>query len=262
MYEDLEPIAGLRHGATVEPIMREMQKNLSEAIEHFGARGLARSGPLEAEKLRIRVAASERACRALYEIWLDLITRRQGRITREDIAFIMAKVEGISIAHAKGMQGAHGESIMGANWWTQQSQERMQAVVSHIRRELEIKIREQEAFPTKVIKSSEEVFIIVAAFEDLQTLIDEAIVPAVKDNALNPFVMVTREPEGPIGNEILARIESARLVIADLTHERQNCYYGVGYAHAMGKKVIFTVRKDHDPRRVGRTASDPKIHFD
>lgn len=39
----------------------------------------------------------------------------------------------------------------------------------------------------------------------------------------------------------------SRFVVADLTDERQNCYYEVGYAHALGKPVII-LAKDGTPR--------------
>jgi nucleoside 2-deoxyribosyltransferase len=96
----------------------------------------------------------------------------------------------------------------------------------------------------------------------INPLYTEALAPAVKDHALSPYLMTAKEPEGTISDEILARIESARLLLADLTFEKPNCYYEVGYAHAIGKKVIFSARKDHDPRREDRKTGDPKIHFD
>jgi nucleoside 2-deoxyribosyltransferase len=32
-------------------------------------------------------------------------------------------------------------------------------------------------------------------------------------------------------------------VIADLTDQRPNCYYEVGYAHALGKPVLITAKR-------------------
>jgi len=42
---------------------------------------------------------------------------------------------------------------------------------------------------------------------------------------------------------IVAAIRDARFVIADLTGERPNCYYEVGYAHALGKPVLITAKR-------------------
>jgi hypothetical protein len=58
------------------------------------------------------------------------------------------------------------------------------------------------------------------------------------------------EHSGPITNLILDQIKSHRFLISDLTHERQNVYYEVGYAHGMQKEVILTAQ-------IGTT-----IHFD
>ncbi len=49
---------------------------------------------------------------------------------------------------------------------------------------------------------------------------------------------------------ILAMIQRARLVVVDLTHERPNVYFELGYARGLGKTVITI-------QRVGTTA-----HFD
>jgi len=50
--------------------------------------------------------------------------------------------------------------------------------------------------------------------------------------------------------KVLNHIKLAEFIIADLTFERPNCYYEIGYAHALNKKVILTARKG------------TKIHFD
>lgn len=54
-----------------------------------------------------------------------------------------------------------------------------------------------------------------------------------------------------IYDQIVLNIQKARFVIGNLTHARPNCYYEVGYAHAMGKDVILVAREE-----------DKDIHFD
>jgi hypothetical protein len=45
-----------------------------------------------------------------------------------------------------------------------------------------------------------------------------------------------------ITDQILAMISRARIVVADLTHERPNVYFELGYARGLGKKVITILR--------------------
>jgi len=53
-----------------------------------------------------------------------------------------------------------------------------------------------------------------------------------------------------IVEKIHREIESCGFVIADLTNERPNVYYEVGYARGLGKPVILTVGKGEN------------VHFD
>jgi hypothetical protein len=53
-----------------------------------------------------------------------------------------------------------------------------------------------------------------------------------------------------LSREVIEQISTSRLIIADLTGERPNCYYEAGFAHALGKPIIFCIRAD-----------DP-VHFD
>ena len=50
-----------------------------------------------------------------------------------------------------------------------------------------------------------------------------------------------------ITDVIVGAINRSRFVIADLTNERPNCYYEVGYAHSIGKPVII-LAKEGTPR--------------
>jgi len=55
---------------------------------------------------------------------------------------------------------------------------------------------------------------------------------------------------GQITEKILSSIEVASIIIADLTHERPNVYFELGYAQAMGKPCVLIARQG------------TKLHFD
>ena len=53
-----------------------------------------------------------------------------------------------------------------------------------------------------------------------------------------------------INAKILNHIELSEIIVVDLTYERPNCYYELGYAHGKDKNVILTAKRG------------TKIHFD
>ena len=272
MHEDLEPIANLKFGLQIEEISRKSINALRELMSSdVGGGSAALGGPLEMRKFNLRLDGEESKCRMQYDIWLDLILRKYGAITRDDIDFIMSRVERCTAAAAQNASAASGTlaaskvPIGFSSALAQHAERRMQHVASELRRQLEIRIREQEAFPAKLEPkvATNEMFVIIAARPELTPFLKHAALPAILDNRLDPFVMAEREPEdGSITSSIMTHLEKAKLLTADLTFERPNCYYEAGYAHAKSKKVIFSAREDHNPRREGRQSGDPKVHFD
>jgi len=50
-------------------------------------------------------------------------------------------------------------------------------------------------------------------------------------------------PSKIISEKILSSIRIAEFIVADVTLERPNCYYEVGYAHALGKNTILIAKE-------------------
>lgn len=151
MYEDLGAIAQLRFGKELDAIALQTQQKIREAAERFAATTSAgiRSGQHDALLGRLRIEGTERMTRALYEIWVDLIKRRNGHIQRSDIPFILDKVDEfvraqtVHLNNAFAQQGGAGVSQLLA----QEAQQRMYAVSANFHRDLEIMVREHEALP-------------------------------------------------------------------------------------------------------------------
>jgi hypothetical protein len=59
-------------------------------------------------------------------------------------------------------------------------------------------------------------------------------------------------------DRVKEEIRRANFVLADLTDERQSCYFEVGYAEALGVPVIYTASK----QSVVNPGTETKIHFD
>ncbi len=100
---------------------------------------------------------------------------------------------------------------------------------------------------------SREVFIMMS-FEENNRLTD--FKDAVKSVCKASGFKADRIDEIPTGNsydiveKIHREIEACGFVVADLTGERPNVYYEIGYARGLGKNVILTIAKGED------------VHFD
>jgi len=93
---------------------------------------------------------------------------------------------------------------------------------------------------------------VVMKFDDqeLEDAYELAIEPAINAAGLKTVRVDKVSIEGTITDEIVRLIKMCSLVVADLTGERPNCYYEVGFAHALGRPMILSIKKGE------------KIHFD
>lgn len=99
---------------------------------------------------------------------------------------------------------------------------------------------------------------------ELDKVCEEAILPAVRSCGFEPK-RVDKHNEGRLlKSEIVNFIESADIIVADLTNERPNCYLEVGYAMGLDKfrNLILTAREDHHHDSPNYKKEGPKIHFD
>lgn len=149
MYNDLEQIANLKFGKEMESISKETHERVRELQNEYaaltGSSGV-RSGPQEASIGRAKIEGAERLVRAFYQVWVDLVKRRRGHISREDVGFIADKVDTFARAQKVHLQGAISQQRMGLPSVLQEAETRMHAVAANARRELEILVREHEAF--------------------------------------------------------------------------------------------------------------------
>jgi len=111
----------------------------------------------------------------------------------------------------------------------------------------------------------DEVFIIMQiGNEELDRLCDEAMVAAIEDAGFTARRVDRHNTGDLLKSEIVQFIERSRLIVADLTNERPNCYLEVGYAMGLGKKanLVLTAREDHHHSSPNYNREGPKIHFD
>lgn len=108
-----------------------------------------RSGQHEASIGRAQIDGAERLVRVLYEIWVDLLKKRNGHISRGDIAFIADKINsyaGTQKGHLRTSFSQQRPSTL-LSLLNEEAEMRMHAIAAEARRELEIVVREHEAFP-------------------------------------------------------------------------------------------------------------------
>lgn len=152
MYEDLEPIATLKFVKEQDSISNQTREKIVELQNEYAARtgsSGVQSGQHELTLGRVQIEGSERSAGILFQIWLDLIKRRNGHISRADLAFIANKIHSFAETQKGHLHTGFSSQRMGAivNLLTEEANMRMYAVAANVRRDLEIMVREHEAFP-------------------------------------------------------------------------------------------------------------------
>jgi len=111
----------------------------------------------------------------------------------------------------------------------------------------------------------QECFVIMAfGRPDTERVWKDVYESAIKECGLRP-VRVDEEDDGTVlPMQIAQWINTAALLIGDLTHERPNCYLEVGWAMGLDKHsaIILTCREDHNLHSPNHKAGGPKVHFD
>ncbi|UBM61308.1 nucleotide-binding protein [Candidatus Sulfidibacterium hydrothermale] len=92
--------------------------------------------------------------------------------------------------------------------------------------------------------SDKKVFIIMSFQDQHRDAYFVAIEPTLRKLGFEPIRVDQIQHNNTVTSEILKELESAAFVVADLTGERPNVYYEIGWAHRANKEVVLTARKD------------------
>lgn len=97
------------------------------------------------------------------------------------------------------------------------------------------------------IAKTRQVFVIMKfGDDDLNSTYKLAIKPVIEKFNYNPMRVDQIEKSEPITPRILGEIRRSAVVLADLTGRRPNCYYETGFAHALDKEIILTIREGEE----------------
>jgi hypothetical protein len=83
------------------------------------------------------------------------------------------------------------------------------------------------------------IFVAMPFSDDFDDIYWYGIKRPIEKAACKPEMLKHEKFSGDIIERIKKRIEESELVIADITGNRPNIFYEIGYAHALNKKVIF-----------------------
>ena len=85
---------------------------------------------------------------------------------------------------------------------------------------------------------------VVMQFSGFEELYSDVIEPLTKQFGFRPYRADQAYGPGNIMQDIIQGIETAQIVIAEITPINENVFYEVGYAHALKKPTILLAEKD------------------
>lgn len=112
-----------------------------------------------------------------------------------------------------------------------------------------LKVEMPDVLPDHDTINEKLVFVIASFQQDMEPAF-EAIHAAASAVGLKAQRVKDVTGDYKISDKMLMMIRQAKLIVADLTHERPNVYFELGYARGLGKTVITIMREGS------------KVHFD
>ncbi len=125
------------------------------------------------------------------------------------------------------------------------------------------KRRMQNAIPKKYF--TDEAFLIMQIGDlQLDRIWSNVYVPVIEDFKLRPRRIDKHNTGRFLMSEVADLLVKSKIIIADLTNARPNCYLEVGYTYGIEKHshLILCAREDHHPNSPNHKKDGPKIHFD
>lgn len=100
--------------------------------------------------------------------------------------------------------------------------------------------------------ATSQAFVAMWFHDSMKDAYDSGFARAIKESGYDPIRIDRTEHDGKIDDQIIAEIRRSAFLVADFTGHRGGVYYEVGFAHGLGKRVIFTCKSD----------DLDKLHFD
>jgi len=97
-------------------------------------------------------------------------------------------------------------------------------------------------------KSSRNIFVAFNFSDELNTIFNTHVKKAIEELGFN-YIIVNQnstEHNRAISDEIIAKLKSSRIVIADFTNHRNSVYFEAGFAMGMKIPIIWTCQEGHE----------------
>jgi hypothetical protein len=106
----------------------------------------------------------------------------------------------------------------------------------------------------KIYSATKNQAFIIMQYDDnvLDSAYEGVVKPVFKEFGIEAIRIDELHSSGKISDEILDKIAESKIIYADLSGQRPNCYYEAGFSYGLGKEMILTVRE----------SEMQNIHFD
>jgi nucleoside 2-deoxyribosyltransferase len=267
---EMTRLADQIYAREIDRIAQDTAIKIREMQQDIAARNLANSGIAFSNRAKVLEGSMRELCEARKESYSTVLREAGAILNDEDITLIVAAVTRVADNSARNSTnnlnaaiGQHHAPIP-PNWAATRFENVRHSIAATTRRNLVIEkgLQQVRVGAANQRADTRVAFIIMSFRPELNDLYEHAILPAATAARLETYRVDNEEFDGTISDIVLDKIRTCRIVLADLTDERPNCYFELGYAMALGKPYILSARQDHDPRRPLRNPGDPKVHFD
>jgi|GEM_PF-1909920 len=250
-------------------MLRILEEDISKLKNTYAAKGVLHSSMFADAAFKIVSQSAEVTIEVLLEIYHEV-----GKATGEEIIVnreteIREEIEKLANSEAQRvndtMNQINKQININANtelshFWTNF------VVRAKTKAEIAIETAKRRLVNSNSRKTiTDEAFVIMPIGDVLLDKIwRDVYLSVIQDFKLNPK-RIDKHNEGRfLMSEVSGLINRSKLIIADLTNERPNCYLEVGYVLGLEKynHLILCARENHNHDSPNHQTNGPKVHFD